>query len=129
MDANTDMRILIVEDEPDVRDFLMRALAYAAPGANIEAVGDAHQALSSLASAPVDLVISDYHMPRMSGIDLLNAVRSVSMVPFVLISADRSIAAIARDAGASRFLSKPLALHELRTMVLQLMLPPQHPLY
>lgn len=129
MDTSNDMRILIVEDEPDVRAFLMRALAYTAPGANIEAVSDAHQALSSLASAPADLVISDYHMPRMSGIDLLNAVRSVSPVPFVLISADRTIAAMAEDAGVSHFLSKPLTLTELRTIVLQLMLPPEHPLY
>lgn len=114
------MRILLAEDEPDVRGFLVRAIERAAPGCEIEAAPDGRQALAAFRRAPADLVISDQHMPHLTGLELLRAIRGFSAVPFVLISADSSIAAAARAAGCSGFIGKPLSLDELRAAIVDL---------
>ncbi|NJN19695.1 MAG: response regulator [Oscillochloris sp.] len=111
------MRILLVEDEPDVRDYLRRALRHIAPEAEIEAVADGSLALDAFARKPADLVISDFHMPHLDGLKLLQALRDDSNVPVLIISADRSVEHRVRDAGGSGFISKPLALNELRAAV------------
>lgn len=114
------MRILLAEDEPGVRAFLERALQHAIPGCDVEAVPDGRAALDAFSRSPADLVISDQNMPRLTGLELLAAIRRLSPVPFVLVSADRGVAARARAAGCSGFLGKPLTLDELRAVVVDL---------
>lgn len=114
------MRILLAEDEPDVRAFLVRAIERAAPGYEVEAAPDGGAALAAFRRAPADLVISDQHMPRLTGLELLRAIRAFSAVPFVLISADTTVADAARTAGCSGFIGKPLSLYELRAAIVDL---------
>jgi CheY-like chemotaxis protein len=111
------MRILLVEDEPDVRAFLARALAVISPQASIVTAEDGRRALALFTSGAVDLVISDQHMPHLSGLELLQTIRRSSDVPFILISADSAVGEMASTAGASSFLAKPFALNALRRAV------------
>jgi two-component system cell cycle response regulator CpdR len=63
-----DTRILIVEDEPGVRDFVKRGLL--SVGYDVTAVEDAEQALDKLAKNPFQLMLTDIVMPGMDGISL-----------------------------------------------------------
>lgn len=111
------MRILLAEDDPNVRTFLVRALQSICPQADIIAVADGRQALQALGTSTVDLIISDHHMPHIRGIDLLHAVRRSWAVPFILLTADGTIAAPALAAGAAYVLEKPFALDDLRRAI------------
>lgn len=124
MEYTTAMRILLVEDEADVRRFFARALAHIDESLEILPAADGLEALELFVSQPVDLVLSDHRMPRMSGLELLVAVRARSPVPFLLITADRSVEPAAYAAGVSDFLLKPISLDALRDSVLRYM-PPQ----
>lgn len=111
------MRVLIVEDELTVRSFLCRLVAVLMPEAEVVAATDGSLALVAFLAEPFDLVISDNQMPRMSGLELLYVLRERSTVPFIMISADPSLARRALRSGASAFLAKPLAVNDLRTTI------------
>jgi CheY-like chemotaxis protein len=113
------MRVLLVEDEADVRHFFARALAHIGPCIEVLQAADGHEALALFLGGPVDLVLSDQRMPRMTGLELLAAVRARAPVPFLLISADRSVEGAAIAAGASEFLTKPIGFDALRAAVLR----------
>jgi CheY-like chemotaxis protein len=108
------MRILLVEDEADVRHFLARALGHVAPAAEVVQAVNGADGLARFEREPFDLILSDHKMPRMTGVELLRAVRSVSDIPFLIITADRSIERDALAAGVSDMLNKPIALSALR---------------
>lgn len=111
------MRILLVEDETDVRNFFARVLAHIGGHIEVLQAADGREALELFLSQPIDLVLSDQRMPHMTGLELLAAVRARSIVPFLLISADRGFERAAYAAGASDFLSKPISLDALRAAV------------
>ncbi len=110
-------RIIIAEDEVDVRDFMVRALDRILPQATVTAVSNGVEALEVFQKDGADLILSDHRMPVMSGLDLLRAIRSLSALPFVLISADSMIEERAINAGVSDFLAKPLSLAQLRAVI------------
>ncbi len=113
--------ILIVEDENDVREFLVRATRRFAPQAEITAVANGAQALGVFQQRQCDLIISDQRMPEMTGVELLQAVRaSESAVPFVVISADTSAEVAALHAGATAFFYKPVTVLQLSQIVASL---------
>ncbi|MEI7769327.1 MAG: response regulator [Chloroflexales bacterium] len=111
------MRVLIVEDEASVRDFLCRAVAHLIPGADVVGQPNGQLGLDDFLASPADLVISDNRMPQMSGIDLLQALREVSAVPFIMFSAELGIESRAMAAGASAYLSKPVTLSDLQAAI------------
>jgi CheY-like chemotaxis protein len=111
------MRVLLVEDEADVRRYFVRALANLQPGLEIVEAADGREALDYFLNEPFDLVLSDQRMPFMTGLELLRAVRAVSSVPFLIISADRSAEREAFAAGVNEYLSKPISLVALRAVV------------
>jgi DNA-binding response OmpR family regulator len=78
---------------------------------------DGQLGLDAFLADPADLVISDNRMPQMSGMDLLQALRSCSAVPFIMLSAESGVAQRALAAGASAFLGKPVALADLRAAI------------
>jgi two-component system cell cycle sensor histidine kinase/response regulator CckA len=80
-------RILVVDDEPDVRLIIRRLLD--GQGYQVHEAGDGLQALEMVRAAPdlLDLVVSDLAMPRLNGIQLVQAVSVESPeIPFLLIS-------------------------------------------
>lgn len=111
------MRILLVEDEDDVRRFFARALGHIAPAAEIVQAADGQEALAAFRHARFDLILSDHRMPNMTGVELLRAVRPASQIPFLLITADRTVESEALAAGVSDLLNKPISLAALRNAI------------
>ena len=104
------MRILLVEDDADLREAISDTLELA--GTRVIAVAGGAQALQALATEGVDLVVSDVNMDGMDGHALLRRIREIHpQVPVVLITAfgsiERSVQAM-RD-GAADYLVKPFA--------------------
>lgn len=69
------MRFLVVDDSPTMRRIVINALKTFGYTDVVEAA-DGQEALDQLNSAPVDVVITDWNMPNMSGLDLTKAIRS-----------------------------------------------------
>jgi signal transduction histidine kinase/DNA-binding response OmpR family regulator len=113
-------RLLIIEDEPDLRSYLTRL--FSKDGYAVEAVGDAETALTSLDSNAPDLVITDVMLPGQSGFDLLVALRQddrMARLPVVVLTAraDAESAVQAFAAGADDFVAKPFNSVELLARV------------
>lgn len=113
-----DTRILVIDDMPSIRDLVknqLKALGFK----NIQEASDGEEALRMLIqlNAPntaIQLVISDWNMPNMKGIDLLKHVRAQSEwanLPFVLLTseAERDQVTEAVLAGASQYIVKPFS--------------------
>ncbi len=120
-------RVLVVDDDPSVRRVVRRLLER--NGHRVVEVADASTALATLArhSGSVDLVITDYAMPRMSGIELAKEVlRTFPDLPVVLASGflDPSLVDRAREAGVFATLDKPFEQAELLELVRQALGPP-----
>jgi CheY-like chemotaxis protein len=115
--------ILIVEDDTDIRTFLERATQRMLAGAVVYSARNGLEAITFLQQASFDLVMSDHHMPQMTGLDLLRTLRSYgSQVPFVLITADPNAGYAAIAEGANAFFPKPLTIKDLQS-IFQLIQP------
>jgi len=116
-------RILVAEDEPDVRTFVMRALGGA--GHDVDAVADGSDALEALARArtanrPHDLLLTDILMPVMDGVSLaLLAARDAPSLRIMLMTgySGQRERAHGLDAIIQDILLKPFTLDELVTRV------------
>jgi DNA-binding NtrC family response regulator len=112
--------IVLVDDEPDIRIILSRVLRHVADGYELIAVGSAAAALEILAVRPVPLLITDYNMPGMNGIDLAHAVKSTAPATTVVLLtayATPEMARRAQEAGADHSLPKPFSFDELEVIV------------
>ncbi|AFZ31248.1 multi-sensor signal transduction histidine kinase [Gloeocapsa sp. PCC 7428] len=112
-------RILLVDDNPDIRDYLTRILS---KHAQVAAVADGAAALSSVQAQLPDLILSDVMMPNLDGFELLQALRSdprTREIPIILLSARAGEAAIVEglEAGADDYLIKPFSAQELVSRV------------
>lgn len=109
-DARDDARILVAEDEADIRGFICDLLQQ--EGYRVHAVADGREALSWAIEHQPDLIISDIMMPHLTGLELTHAIRTnpgLSSVPILLLTA-RSGAETTIEAyeeGANDFISKP----------------------
>ena len=112
--AESVARILIVEDDVDLRETLGRALSH--EGYQVGFAGDGSEAISLVRQRPYDLAIVDLVMPRMGGIKMLEELRSLGLtLPTIVITAfgDRFLYQRAMELGASEFLMKPVKLVEV----------------
>jgi two-component system response regulator YesN len=103
----------VVDDERDILDSLTSLLEAAVDGVRVRVASSGQEALEILEREPVDLILTDYRMPGMNGLELLQAARRTHPgVPRILMTAfpelDIAITAI-NDAGIEFFLTKPLA--------------------
>lgn len=113
-------RVLIVDDEELVATTMARALREVA--SDVVVANDATTALSLLSEGAFDVVVSDIHMPGMSGLALVDAVRARDLdVPVILVTGVPSVetAASAVELGAFRYLPKPFEVETLRRSVQQ----------
>ena len=111
------MRVLLVEDDPDTIDLLENALLHF--GYEVTRAANGLEALEQLHSDHYPLIISDWEMPEMSGIELCREVRqrmSSSYTYFILLTMRSGTNNVldALAAGADEFLSKPFDPHELQ---------------
>jgi two-component system, OmpR family, response regulator MprA len=112
------MRILVVDDEPAVREALERALKL--EGYEVALAADGVQALQTLAAGPPDAVVLDLLMPRVDGIELCKRMRhNGDRTPVLMLTARDAVAdrVSGLDAGADDYLVKPFALPELLARV------------
>jgi len=108
-------RVLVVDDNSDMRDYLTRLLT---PEYDVEAVADASSALEAVARRAPDLVLSDVMLPGCDGLGLLETLRAnpaTATVPVVLLSARAGEEAKVEGlrAGADDYLVKPFSAREL----------------
>jgi len=111
-------RLLVVDDDPDVRDSLRRALGYA--GYAVATAANGADALASVSRSPVDLIILDVLMPMLDGFNTCRALRERgNATPVIVLTArdavDDRVAGL--EAGADDYLVKPFALRELLARV------------
>jgi two-component system, OmpR family, response regulator MprA len=111
-------RLLVVDDDNDVRDSLRLALGYA--GYAVSTAANGAEALSTVSQSPVDLIILDVLMPMLNGLDTCKALRSRGdATPVLVLTArdaiDDRVAGL--EAGADDYLVKPFALRELLARV------------
>lgn len=108
--------ILVVDDSPFIRATVSRELT--AHGAQVVCADGAQAALESLQNHEVDIIITDYHMPEIDGIELVRRVRDLrdyqsAPVLFLSASNQRDVIVRALDAGANDFIRKPFEAAEL----------------
>ena len=110
--------ILIVEDDPAVRDIVQIALER--EGMSVEAVGDGEAALKHFRSAgSFDLVVLDIMLPGIDGISLCQELRKSSDVPVVMLTArdgERSVV-LGLEVGADDYITKPVSPLEMVSRV------------
>jgi CheY-like chemotaxis protein len=123
-------RVLVADDDPEICT-LIKTILSKGPY-EIVMCHDAESALVHIQrDAPYDILISDFMLPGMSGIELIGRVRQnavTARIPIVMISGHNNYAmdARAKSAGANAFLNKPFTLSQLRTTVHQLLTDPLH---
>jgi len=106
-------RILVIEDEPEIRRFLRTSLA--AHDFDVHEATDGREGLRKAAEQPPDLILLDIGLPDISGFEVIKQIRDWSSVPIVVLSARGQEAdkITALDAGADDYLTKPFGVGEL----------------
>ncbi len=110
-------RILVVDDEPQIRRFLRISLG--ANGYEVTEAETATAGIDALRNAPVDLVILDLGLPDMDGQEAISAIREFSSVTILVLSvrADETDKVEALDRGANDYMVKPFGIGELTARV------------
>jgi len=110
--------ILAVDDEPHMRRLLEISLRQA--GYRALSAGNGREALELIQQQQIDLVVSDLHMPGMSGLQLLSAIRKqYEQLPFIMVTAQGEIktAVEAMKLGASDYILRPFELETLEIAI------------
>jgi two-component system response regulator MprA len=108
------MRVLVVDDEPAVREVLARILEV--EGFEVALAGDGRAAVRAQASAPADAVLLDVLMPGLDGLEVCRRLRDTGdRTPVLMLTARDGVGdrVAGLEAGADDYLSKPFALEEL----------------
>lgn len=116
--------VLVVDDASFIRDLVKKCLRNYFPGIRIEDAVNGKKAQSLLAREAFDLVLCDWEMPEMSGLELLTWCReqdNLKTMPFVMVTSrgDKENVVQAIQAGVSGYVSKPFTNEQLLTKVKQ----------
>lgn len=104
------LRILVVEDEPDIREILVASLSLEDEEVEVEGAADGQEALEMLARGPApSVILLDMRMPRLSGEGVLRALEGTSARPPVVTM---SACVRERPRGAAAHLDKPFTVSE-----------------
>ena len=109
-----DGRLLVVEDDPQVRAMLTRALAY--EGFEVTTAGDAGGAMARIREAPPDLILLDLLLPDDDGVEVCRRLRaSGARLPILMVTARDTVSDRIEglEAGADDYLVKPFSTAEL----------------
>ncbi len=118
MSAVQNMKVLIVDDTSTSR-MLVRDSLQELGFRNIMHASDGEQALKMMMTEPAHLVISDFHMPKMDGLGLLQQIRAhrpITNVPFIMLTGrgDKALLEKAVKCGLNNYIPKPFTLPMLR---------------
>lgn len=114
--------VLVVDDAPFIRDLVKKGLRDHFPGLQIEEAVNGRKAQKFLARQAVDLILCDWEMPELSGIELLTWCReqdSLKTTPFIMVTSrgDKDNVVQAIQAGVSDFIGKPFSNDQLVSKV------------
>jgi CheY-like chemotaxis protein/predicted regulator of Ras-like GTPase activity (Roadblock/LC7/MglB family) len=118
----TKKRVLIVDDEQNVTLVLSRSLAKLGDEYLIETANDSEEALEKVQETHYGLVITDYRMPEMNGVDLAMAIRNLSpQTQVILMTAygDNQLKHMAGNMDLAGYLDKPFSMKDIRAIVEQ----------
>ncbi len=120
------VRILVVDDAAFIRDLVKKGLRSHFSNIEVEEATNGRRAQQILAAAPVELILCDWEMPEMSGIELLGWCRaqaSLKKVPFVMVTSrsDKENVIQAIQAGVTDYLGKPFTNEQLVNKVRKVM--------
>ena len=109
--------VLVVEDEPTVRETLAEALAE--DGLRVTTAADGPAALARFRADRPDLIVLDIMLPGMSGIEVCRVIRAESAVPILMLTARDSELdkVIGLELGADDYVTKPFSLRELQARI------------
>jgi DNA-binding response OmpR family regulator len=122
------VRVLVVEDEPNIRDLVVLHLTL--EGMTPVAVGDGNEALRLARAEPFDLIVLDLMLPGLDGVTVCRAIRREPVnadVPILMLTARReeSDKVLGLDSGADDYLTKPFGVRELVARVRALLRRPR----
>lgn len=118
---NRQTRILVVDDSSTMRK-IIRNLLLEIGFSQIDEAGDGGLALSKLRTGHFNLIISDWEMVRMSGLDLVQQVRNdarLNSLPFIMVTAEAGAQKItaAKQAGVTNYVVKPFNAQTMRQKI------------
>ena len=107
------MRVLVVEDEPDLRRLIAQALRE--NGYAVDDAPDGQEGLYKATTWEYDAIVLDLMLPKISGLDLLQTLRKTHKTPVLILSARDTMPdrVLGLDQGADDYLVKPFSLPEL----------------
>ncbi|HET7030406.1 MAG TPA: response regulator transcription factor [Candidatus Limnocylindrales bacterium] len=108
-----DARILLVEDDPSIRE--ITAIGLTAAGFAVTTASDGLEGLERFKSEPFDLVLLDVMLPRLDGYEVCRQIRRTSTLPVVMLTArsDTMDVVLGLEAGADDYVRKPFEIPEL----------------
>ena len=113
------MKVLIVDDSKAMRMIVMRHLRQAGFGSHtLEEASNGVEALAAVTAAAPDLILCDWNMPEMNGLEFLKALRAKSVqVPFGFVTTESSpeMRQTAHTEGASFLIAKPFTVETFET--------------
>jgi two-component system, OmpR family, response regulator MprA len=110
-------QVLVIEDETNIAQFLERGLIY--EGYRVDVAYDGQSGLSMARDNPPDMVILDWMLPGIDGIEVCRRLRAASEVPILMLTAKDAVndRVSGLDAGADDYLVKPFSFEELLARV------------
>ncbi len=110
-------KILVIEDEQKIADFLRRGLTY--EGFRVEISNDGESGLKAARDNPPDLVVLDVMLPGLDGLEVCRRLRAGGPLPILMLTAKDAVADRVKglDSGADDYLTKPFAFEELLARV------------
>ncbi len=115
------LKVMIADDQQTSRLLIRSALSDIGI-TNVAMAKDGEEALQMVIKSPVHLVVSDYHMPKMNGVELLRAVRSNAATQksaFFLLTGveDKEFLQLAMSLKVNNYLKKPVSVPELKKKI------------
>jgi DNA-binding NtrC family response regulator len=119
-------RVLVVDDEARLAFLLKQSLLGLGPDYDIQTANTGYDALSIMEREPCDLVITDYRMEGMGGLDLMKAIRSKRPATLVILMTafgSDEVQAEAERLQAYRYITKPFPIEEFQRIVREALNP------
>lgn len=121
MSSAKNLQILIVDDQQSMRELTKHCLNQIGIS-QVTAAKSGEEALDKLGKAKFDLIISDWNMDGISGLELLTTIRSnpvIKKLPFIMATGqkDKAQVMVAKEAGVNNYIVKPFSAADLRKRV------------